>query len=76
MHFLFTAPSAILSQKDVKLSYFPFSSLSFIISSTGAIPTFLILPSPNLIFPVSSTANLRLLLFISGFNISIFNALQ
>ena len=40
-----------------------------------AVPTFFMLPIPNLIFPLS-TVNFVLLLFISGFKISIFNLLH
>jgi len=69
-HFLFTASFAILSQKSVKLWYFPFFSLSFTIISTGIVPTFFMLPNPKRIL-FCSTVNLVLLLFISGFKISI-----
>ena len=48
-HFLFTASSAILSQKSVNPLYCPFFSLSSTIFWTGTVPTFFILPKPNLI---------------------------
>ena len=54
IHFLFTASPSILSQKSVKLMYSPFFSLFATIVSTAASPTFLILPSPNLILPPST----------------------
>ena len=47
MHFLFTASSAILSQKSTKFLYSPCSSLSFTMLLTGTVPTFLMLPKPK-----------------------------
>ena len=54
IHFLLTASPSILSQKSVKLLYSPLFFLFSTIASTAPIPTFFILPSPNLIFPLST----------------------